>query len=210
MRDGDIRRALHARLKIEHYGDADTLMVDELSVCGMARVDVAVVNGTFSAFELKSELDKLTRLPVQAEWYSKVVDHATLVVADRHLAHAEAIVPAWWGVMVATGGEDVDLAVQRPSGLNPGVDPYSLVRLMWRDETLAALEERDLADGLRSKPKARLWEALADALPIDELRLVVRQSLKAREGWRVGTAPTPGGGGSPGAATSRSSRSGRR
>lgn len=210
MRDGDVRRALHNQLEREHQGDSDTLLVDELSVCGMARVDVAVINGTFSAYELKSARDTLTRLPAQVEWYSKVVDQATLVVADRHLDHAAKLLPSWWGITAASGEKEVDLAVERTADRNPCVDPQALVRLMWRSETLAALEDRDLATGLRSKPKAALWDALASALPIDDLRLVVRQSLKAREGWRAEREPAPDGGAYRGDARSRSCQSDRR
>jgi len=134
MRDGDVRRALHRELEYEHRGDADTMFVDELSICGMARVDVAVVNGSMSAYELKSARDTLARLPVQVEWYSKVVDHATLVVADRHLNHAAPLLPPWWGVIIATGDEQVTLTSERPAKLNPDINPGALVRLLWRDE----------------------------------------------------------------------------
>src|SRR5262249_9341390 len=63
MRDGEIRAALHARLIVEHQGEPDTRFLDELSLCGLVRVDVAVINGTLAGYELKSDLDTLRRLP---------------------------------------------------------------------------------------------------------------------------------------------------
>lgn len=203
MRDGDVRKALYSRLHCEHRDETDTLLVDELALCGMARVDVAVVNGALSAYELKSARDNLGRLPTQVEWYSKVVDFATLVVAEGHLHRAAELLPAWWGVIGATGEEDVALEVVRSGTVNPRIDPHSLVRLLWRDEALAALVERGLADGVRSKPKSVLWTRLADGLEIDELRRVVRCSLKAREGWRGAPVRARDGAGSHTDATSR-------
>lgn len=203
MRDGDVRRALHDQLERDHSGEPDTLFVDELSVCGMARVDVAVVNGALSAYELKSASDRLTRLPTQVEWYSKVVDHATLVVADRHIDRAAPLLPPWWGVIVATGDRDVTLEWHQQARQNPEIDPSALVRLLWRSEALATLESLGVASGLRSKPKSTLWEAVAAALPIDDLRFVVRRALKDREGWRPGPERPPDGAASRVASTSR-------
>ncbi|WP_197480754.1 sce7726 family protein [Rhodococcus sp. EPR-157] len=66
-------------------------------------MDVAVVNGALSGFELKSARDTLRRLPKQIEIYSRVLDHAVLVVADNHLDSAMSLVPDWWGVVSAQG-----------------------------------------------------------------------------------------------------------
>jgi hypothetical protein len=187
MRDGDVRAALRTRLDVEHRNQPDTLTIDELALCGQVRVDVAVVNGYLAGFELKSERDTLRRLPTQVDVYSRVLDLATLVVADKHHAHAAAMLPDWWGVTVATSTPDgVALEVERGAEPNEAVDPHSLVRLLWHDETLAELELRDLAAGVRSKPRAHAWRRLADELSIEELRSVVRARLKARRGWRAG------------------------
>lgn len=185
--DGDIRSALHARLRREHGGGPTTRYIDELGLCGTVRVDVALVNGSLSGYELKSDRDTLRRLPSQIEYYSKVLDHATLVVGERHYAHSDAaaILPDWWGLMVASeDGSDIGLEDVRPPGTNTGVDPGSIAQLLWRDEALDELEARGLDGGIRTKPRALLWARLAESLDLDELRGIVRERLKAREGWR--------------------------
>ena len=64
-------------------------MVDELGVCrGQVRIDVAVVNGRFHGYEIKSDRDSLRRLDGQVDLYSKVLDRATIVVGDRHFTEA--------------------------------------------------------------------------------------------------------------------------
>jgi len=186
MRDGDVRVALHKYLDQIHAQEMhETRLVDEFDLCGEVRVDVAVINGHLAGYELKSERDTLRRLPTQVEIYSRVLDWATLVVAERHLDHARPLLPEWWGVMVATGAPDgVALVLDKEPAENPSVSPQHLVRLLWRDEVLNALEHRGLDHGVRSKPRGAMWARLAETVPLAELRMIVRDCLKRREGWR--------------------------
>lgn len=186
MRDSDVRYALHRDLLTEHSLDMEsTRFVDELGLCGAVRVDVAVVNGALSGYELKSARDTIRRLPVQADYYSRVLDFATLVTAENHLQAADEVIPAWWGVLVAVpDGSGLTLEPTRPAEMNPKIDPYALAQLLWRDEVLVELSRRDLDRGYRSKPRTVLWQRLSNELPLDELRSVVRVQLKSRTGWR--------------------------
>src|SRR5690348_12382197 len=114
MRDGDVRKALHVQLQSEHIAElGQTLFVDELGLCGQVRVDVAVVNGALSGYELKSENDTLRRLPTQVEVYSRVLDFATLVVAKKHAGHARAGLPSWWGLIEAESAADGSVTLKR-------------------------------------------------------------------------------------------------
>jgi hypothetical protein len=185
MRDADVRGALHAILDEQHPDREDTRFVDELDLCGMVRVDVAVINGTLSGYELKSDRDNLNRLENQVVYYSKVLDHATLVVGERHHAHAVQSLPDWWGVMVAVQtGEATTLHDDRPATWNATVEPLALAQLLWREEALDELTVRGLDRGVRSKPRTALWQVLAAEVPTTELRATVRRRLKDRAGWR--------------------------
>jgi len=189
MRDRDLRDALHSRLLDEHVADlAGTRFVDELGLCGEVRVDIAVVNATLSGFELKSPADTLRRFPRQVDVYSRVLDHCTLVVAEKHLDGALAILPEWWGCIVVRWDDmGVRLDEVAPALRNELVDPYSLAQLLWRGETLTALEELDALRGVRGKSRKVLWQRLTEAVDIDELRALVRQALKQRQNWRAET-----------------------
>lgn len=188
MRDLDVRRVLDSELRRAHERDSATRIVHELGVCnGAKRVDVAVVNGSLTGFEIKAAADRLDRLPSQASSYSQVFDRLTLVVAERHLAGADALVPAWWGIQMAAQtapGAQITLEAVREPEPNPGLDPVTLASLLWRDEALATLERRGLVDGFRSKPRKLLWQRLADELPLTELAAEVRAAIKSRDGWR--------------------------
>src|SRR5262245_15015533 len=101
LRDTDIRPAL--RRFVEPADESDTVVLEELGIGKHAvRVDMAVVNGSMHAYEIKSDFDTLRRLSVQAEHYGKCFELVTLVVGPRHLKLARALVPKWWGLVLAS------------------------------------------------------------------------------------------------------------
>lgn len=187
MRDYDIRIALKQELDSIRSIEPDTLIIDEVGLCkGTVRVDIAVVNGTFNGYEIKSEQDTLERLPAQQEVYSKIFDTVTIVTSGRHIDKIMERVPRWWGITKAIMiRRSVQLQVIRQPALNPHIDSFSLAQLLWRDEALAVLKERSLEDKMLSKPRRALWQKIADNLSIEEVREVVRERLKARLNWRA-------------------------
>lgn len=186
MRDRDVREALRRKVLAEHTRHPDTLVIDELGIAhGSARVDIAVVNGRLHGYEIKSDADTLTRLPAQANAYSAVFDRVTIVAGSKHAQHLEDVIPAWWGIKVATQGPrgGVHFADLRAPRRNPSIAPIELAHLLWRGEAQALLEARAIK-GVRGKNRATLYRLLAEHLTLDELRDAVRAALKAREGWR--------------------------
>ena len=189
MRDGDVRPLVREQLRRNCRGDRNTIIVEELGLCcGSVRVDIAVVNGNLQGYEIKSAQDTLTRLPVQASVYNRIFDTMTVVVAERHLRAAGAMIPGWWGIQVVTApGSSESLKIEqiRAESTNTRVDPYSLIQLLWRDELLRLLHQRTPLKSLRSKPRRVLWEALSNYVPLPELKDFVCTCLKTRPHWRV-------------------------
>ena len=182
----EIRRALSDQLEAVHADDPRALIVQELGVCeGRARIDVAVLNGAINGYEIKSPDDTLTRLPQQIEWYGCIFDSVSLVYSGRKDSTVASHIPEWWGMCRAEPeGDRCAIVTVRPAGENPGQSAYHLAQLLWREEALILLEEIGLAAGIRSKPRDVLWHRLADEIPMNELKDLVRGILKARVGWR--------------------------
>lgn len=187
MRDRDVRESVWRWLEAAHQGDSNTLMLDELGILnGTTRIDIAVINGQIEGYELKSERDTLERLPAQRDLYNKVIDRISLVVAENHRAAAEAIIPDWWGLVIASACNGaVEVTRERLPEMNPELNAVALASLLWRDEALAVLERYGLLRGIKSKPREILYERLAIGLDLDTLRAEVRTTLKARAGWRA-------------------------
>jgi hypothetical protein len=188
MRDRDIRTGLHRELKRAHRRYAsETLFIDELGLCqGNARIDLAVVNGSLSGYEIKSERDTLQRLPHQVEVYSKALDYVTIVASESHIVKTVDLIPEWWGVLATQSQQgDISFRLVRQPQENPSVDPYSVAQLLWRPEVVKILGDLGVKKGVTGKSRRVLWQTLAETLPIDELRDRVRHTLKVRERWRV-------------------------
>lgn len=182
MRDIDVRKVLCDQLVTMHKDDPQTLIVEELGIRqGAARVDVAVVNGSLHGYEIKSAKDTLERLPRQLELYGSVFDTITLVTAENHLDSALNVIPDWWGVVLAREDSNMlKLSLVKETKTNDGVDPIALAELLWKEEALLLLQERDAAKGYRSKPRREIWKAVCEIYSTDELRDAVRLFLKRR------------------------------
>ncbi|RKS09975.1 hypothetical protein DFP74_5720 [Nocardiopsis sp. Huas11] len=188
LRDTDIRKVLAADLHARYADDSHTLIRHELGLCaGERRVDVAVINGEMVGYEIKSDVDRLDRLADQAEVYGRVFDRMSIVTTDRYLAEAVAMLPSWWEVLcIRQGREGVSSEQVRAGKPNKGQDPFALAQLLWREEALEELKSRGLARGLSKKRRWVIWHHLAQAVPVAELRGVVRRRLKARREWPFG------------------------
>jgi hypothetical protein len=178
-------------MRRRHAAEVGTLIVDELGLCqGVARVDLAVVNGSLHGYEIKSECDTLERLPGQRDVYSRALDFVTIVTSAKHAKKIRGSVPQWWGIWAASSSRDgIELRQMRKPRPNPGVDARAVAELLWRHEALEELESRALAHGLRGKPRRELWARLADSMPMTELCTVVRERLKRRRRWRAAARP---------------------
>jgi len=185
VRAGEIVGAVEAWLRRAHSEDP-TVYRREWSIgVGATRIDVAAINGSITGCEIKSARDNFSRLASQVPLYSAVLDTAVLVVEGRAAAaRAELAVPTWWGIWLASPSQrGPDLQVVRACGSNPAPDPLSIAQLTWRAEAYGLLDRYGLSVGLRKATRWRLWQVLAEGLPLIDLQREVREIIKARPEW---------------------------
>ena len=182
MRDSDVRRAVKTWLGAEYAHDADSYIVEEMGVwSGTVRIDVAIINGSLTGYELKSDRDTLERLPHQRDIYGHVFDYLHLVVGKRHAEDAEKLLPDWWGIKIAVAdGTEIKLLPHRDASQNPTPDPYLIAEMLSKDEAIRILDSLGLAKGWRSKPIRVIHKWLAAELPLTDLKDRVRAILKQR------------------------------
>ncbi|WP_242913457.1 sce7726 family protein [Brevundimonas pishanensis] len=187
MGDLDVRRAVHARMLRFARDRQDTLVIDELGLDhGACRIDIAVINGHIRGLEIKAEADTLSRLPNQIAAYGNVVDKASLIVAERHLMAASAMLPDWWGIVLVSRHKNGQVALKRlrEERVNRATDAVTLARLLWRPEVVQVLRELGHSERTLRAPREELYGVLALSLTRRELGRRVREALKARESWR--------------------------
>lgn len=67
---------------------------------GDSKLDALMINGSSHAYEIKTELDELKRLPHQLLDYQKRFEHVWVLTNDRHVAGIEAIAAKDIGISV--------------------------------------------------------------------------------------------------------------
>ena len=164
-----------------------TLIAEQRDICWReGRLDVVVVNGSLSGYEIKSRRDSLARLPRQAELYSRVLDFATLVCASGHTALAQRLVPEWWGLWEVGEADDrIEIRPARQAEANPDVRTHDLVRLLLHDELYAELVYVRKFPGVSRLRQPEMAALLVGETTLDELREIVRRRLGQRPSWRA-------------------------
>ena len=192
MNDLEIRQNFHRKRLRRQHAQKDTLVIDELGLNhGKCRADIAVVNGQFVGYEIKSNNDSLRRLEKQVKSYNAIFDKISVVVGDRYINSIQSHIPEWWGVIVSVrvlrGAVNFDTT--REAQMNKNIDPISIARLLWRNEAEEILRQKKLSPRILRKPRAILYEHLVDLLNICELRKFVIEYLKKRKNWRCLESP---------------------
>ena len=184
MQDLDIRKVLHSHLKKENKPIKDTLIIDELDLCsGLARVDVAVINGVIHGYEIKSEEDTLKRLPLQMNYYNKSLEKISVATNRIHLKEIKKFVPKWWGLILIEEDKNRKLKEIRKAKTNPSVEGKSLLQLLWKEELFYISQKYNVKIN-RSANKKVLQENIADVLEMEIISQEVRTTLKSRQNWR--------------------------
>lgn len=180
LRDGDIRRALEASLVLEHSVTGDTTILHEMKVYRpTARVDVAVVNGEITAFEIKSDVDSFARLKDQIAGYDAVFDRISIVTTSRQIKLARQKIPRWWGIAVSDG---ISISIKRTAKRNPHRQLTSLLFSLSRSELISILRANDASQGHSSSSIAALVQLAVQRISEDDIRASCRNVLKRRRG----------------------------
>jgi hypothetical protein len=181
-RDSDIRQVLLAHLGQVYSDPEHDLIVQEFG-CKKGRVDVAVINGSLHAYEIKSDSDSLERLSSQIDAYRDVFEYVTLVCGQRLLPRARTVIPKWWGLQKAEcrNGEVILRELRTPK-MNPSQDALALAKMLWKPEALACLRRLGHRVVTSKNTADEVSRAAADLIPISSLTDEVRQAIKARGG----------------------------
>ena len=56
-----------------------------------------------------------------------------------------------------------------------------MVEFLWREDSLALLENREAAAGLRGKTRLAMWNRICEVCEVEEIAAAARARLKSRE-----------------------------
>ena len=92
------RAALTHKILLGIHSLQTASMMNEFRV-GECKADVAILNGTATVYEIKSERDSLSRLERQIAAYSTVFAKVYVIAAEGHVQAVEKVVPDFVGIM---------------------------------------------------------------------------------------------------------------
>ena len=105
---------------------------------GRSIVDVAVFNGTSTAYEVKTEYDSARRLQTQTSDYLKAFERVFVVAHPASAANYAVIVPAEVGVLSLTRRGSLSIVKSAQSAASH-LDSVTMFRCLRREEYLSAL-----------------------------------------------------------------------
>ena len=120
--------------------------------------------------------------------YNDVFDNSSLILTHHHLNAAIRMIPDWWGVILVedvTDDNHIKFTQLRNPHQNETINNYSVARLLWRKEVQEILTDLGVS-GMRLREKrSNLYNYIVEMLNSHDLRFVVREYLKKRQGWRL-------------------------
>lgn len=140
--------AIHSGIKV----------IDELAVASVnGRIDVVLVGDLLTGYEIKSDVDKLARVPKEAASYERVLDHLTFVVTKKHVPEIRKLLRPAYGLYVY---EDGHIWPIRHAKAHSRRDLTAMVQLLWKEDAVELLRECAVTSGLSKLPKRTLHALL--------------------------------------------------
>lgn len=147
---------------------------------GNSKADLVIINGTSTAYEIKSEYDSFARLASQIDSYSRVFEHINVVTSPRQAEQVLDSAPDSVGVVVLTGRRTLSTARQSRSNAD-NIEGGSLFDLLRRTEYLSVI--RRYYGEAPSVPNTRIHSVCRELfcrMPTDDAHRLTMEELSTR------------------------------
>nr|WP_247713201.1 sce7726 family protein [Qipengyuania polymorpha] len=171
-----LRSCLKEWLADCHASESDTAITEELPIPRPSvRADVVVTNGRFAGYEIKSDLDSLSRLPRQVRGYSEVFERAFVVTTTRRVVQAKKYLPDWWGLIEIK--PDLSVRVHNKGRMNPALNIKNVLYILPRTKLRNVAAELELSVQSNLK-KSDLITAITAGASRSKILSAFRKSMK--------------------------------
>ncbi|MFP6844344.1 MAG: sce7726 family protein [Thalassolituus sp.] len=147
---------------------------------GKALADVVAVYKHTHCFEIKSDLDSLSRLKRQIVFYDRSFQKISIVVTAKYLSVVGEYIPEHWGVMEAyTNKGSVCIRYVRGAKCNKNISVDAVLKGMWKSELENIYECLSLNPMSKSASKDKLILGLEN-ISREKILTVCTQLLRTR------------------------------
>jgi hypothetical protein len=112
-------------LLVEKFIKSKVIAAFEIRV-NSSRADFLTINGDSKSFEIKSELDNLSKLAKQVSDYEKVFDFNYIVIDKRHYDKAFQLIPSRYGILLSENGKLIEKKKGQPNNRHDSPTQLSL------------------------------------------------------------------------------------
>lgn len=186
IKDYQIRKRKIDILNRKYDGTSYRIIEEFVISDGLARADIAVVNGHLHGYEIKSDLDTLERLENQVIQYDSTFEKNTIIVGKKFKDSIQDYVPNHWGIELAYENKfgNVTISTIRKSRKNPNINRNAIYSFLWNAELRSLLNGKKVK-GISSLKKKFLCELIDTCVEDKELLSFARMTLKTRDDWRL-------------------------
>ncbi len=132
------RSAITQKLLLGRHSLRTAAVIHEMRA-GSSKADVVVLNGTSTAYEIKSERDSLARLPSQLASYRRVFAAVSVVTSPRRYREVLAGIPDDVGLLVLSDVYTIQVVKEAPV-LPQRTSPLEILQVLRSSEATAILQ----------------------------------------------------------------------
>jgi hypothetical protein len=107
---------------------------------GKCKADVVVLNGTSTAYEIKSEFDSFTRLEKQVQSYLEIFDHVNVITSNVQVTKLKNVLPDKVGILVLTNRNTIS-TIRESEANKKNINPYILFDSLRKNEYIKVIKE---------------------------------------------------------------------
>jgi hypothetical protein len=129
---------LKYKLFEQHSKQRNIVAAFEMKV-NNSRVDFLTINGVSTSYEIKSELDNLSKLSKQMSDYMLAFEFNYLVIDEKHIEKAKDLLPKDFGLWCYKNGKYRKL---KKANLNKEINPEAQLTLLTKKELIKSYPEK--------------------------------------------------------------------
>lgn len=171
-RDADLRIRLLEYIARTYSGVEHFAALEARYAANERRADVLVISDHSHAYEIKSDVDRLDRLPEQLKDYRRTFDFLTVVTTQTHACKVKKMLGGNDGLIVISDQEAREV---RPPKRNKKIAKKNMVSMCSKSVLIEALDV-----GCGTLPLEKVRTLAERKLPLVELRQATFQELRRR------------------------------
>ncbi len=134
------RNLIATKIFLSRHSLDKSILINELRI-GKSKADLVIINGSSTAYEIKSDVDNLDKLDKQLQDYLKVFDFTYVVIAEENANKLISVLPAKVGLITLTPKNTFNTLIKSTSNKD-NVNPDTIFRSLRINEYKSIINKK--------------------------------------------------------------------